>query len=66
MTYCAIDFGTSNSAIAIPRGEGSGMRLVPLEGEHLTMPTAVFYATDRHDLPPTAVPGPTLDDALPR
>jgi len=52
MTYCAIDFGTSNSAIAIPRGEGSGMRLVPLEGEHLTMPTAVFYATDRHDLPP--------------
>ena len=33
-----IDFGTSNSAIAIPRAltEGPGMRLVPLEGEHLT------------------------------
>ena len=34
MSYCAIDFGTSNSAIAIPRTptEGPGMRLVPLEG----------------------------------
>lgn len=39
--YCAIDFGTSNSAIAIPvAGE---MRLVELEPGHLTMPTAVFY-----------------------
>ncbi len=52
MTYCAIDFGTSNSAIAIPSADGQpGMRLVPLEGEHLTMPTAVFYCTDADDLP---------------
>jgi hypothetical chaperone protein len=40
--YCAIDFGTSNSAIAIPNG-GGAMRLVELEPGHLTMPTAVFY-----------------------
>lgn len=39
--YCAIDFGTSNSAIAIP-ADGQ-MRLVELEPGHATMPTAVFY-----------------------
>lgn len=38
---CAIDFGTSNSAIALP-----GRGLVPLEGAQPTMPTAVFYAVD--------------------
>ena len=69
MSFCAIDFGTSNSAIAIPQaGEAgsAGMCLVPLEGEHLTMPTAVFYATDADDQPPAARPGPTADDPLPR
>ena len=40
-TYCAIDFGTSNSAIAVP--DGDGMRLVELEPGFATMPTAVFY-----------------------
>ena len=45
--YCAIDFGTSNSAIAIAAGSGgSGMRLVELEPGQRTMPTAVFYAAD--------------------
>jgi hypothetical chaperone protein len=39
--YCAIDFGTSNSAIAIP--VGGTMQLVELEAGHPTMPTAVFY-----------------------
>ena len=60
MTYCAIDFGTSNSAVAI--STAAGMKLVPLEGNHLTMPTAVFYCTDRDDLPPGAHPAP--DTAL--
>ena len=40
--HCAIDFGTSNSAIAIPDGAGA-MRLVELEAGQPTMPTAVFY-----------------------
>ena len=43
--FCAIDFGTSNSAIVIPdpRPDASaGMRLVELEPGHATMPTAVF------------------------
>ncbi len=39
--YCAIDFGTSNSAIAVP--SAGEMRLVELEPGHRTMPTAVFY-----------------------
>jgi hypothetical chaperone protein len=43
--WCAIDFGTSNSAVAVPHGQ-HGVRLVPLEGEQVTMPTAVFYRAD--------------------
>jgi hypothetical chaperone protein len=43
--YCAIDFGTSNSAVALPAPEG-GVRLVELEPGFFTMPTAVFYRAD--------------------
>jgi hypothetical chaperone protein len=43
--YCAIDFGTSNSAIAVPQPQG-GTRLVPLEDGRTSMPTAVFYAVE--------------------
>jgi len=43
--YCAIDFGTSNSAVCIPDGVGA-MRLVELEPGYTTMPTAVFYSVD--------------------
>ena len=39
--YCAIDFGTSNSATAIP--DGDAMKLVELEPGFRTIPTAVFY-----------------------
>ena len=53
--FCAIDFGTSNSAIATP-AEGGSMRLVELEPGHTTMPTAVFYFVEGHELdgPPRA------------
>jgi hypothetical chaperone protein len=53
--HCAIDFGTSNSAIAIP-GDGTSMRLVELEPGHRTMPTAVFYFVEgpEHHGPPRA------------
>ena len=51
-TWCAIDFGTSNSAVAVPMG--AGMELVPLEPAHgergRTMPTAVFYVAEGKDL----------------
>ena len=50
--YCAIDFGTSNSAVAVPVAQG--MELVPLEPQHgergRTMPTAVFYVAEGKDL----------------
>ena len=52
--YCAIDFGTSNSAIAVPDAAG-GMHLVELEPGHTTMPTAVFYFVE------DTRAGPTLD-----
>ena len=56
--FCAIDFGTSNSAVAVPDAARPGaMRLVPLEDDKVTMPTAVFYyAEGRHDAdgPPRA------------
>ncbi|HWI10551.1 MAG TPA: Hsp70 family protein [Burkholderiaceae bacterium] len=53
--FCAIDFGTSNSAIAIPDAAGA-MRLVELEPGQRTMPTAVFYFVEGPDLdgPPRA------------
>jgi len=40
-----IDFGTSNSAMAWVGPQGSA-RLIPLEGDALAMPTAVFYNTE--------------------
>jgi len=42
--FCAIDFGTSNSAVAVP--DGDTMRLVELEPGFATMPTAVFYPAE--------------------
>lgn len=57
--FCAIDFGTSNSAVAVPGAgtAGAGMRLIELEPGQRTMPTAVFYfAEGPHDAdgPPRA------------
>ena len=42
MHPCGIDFGTSNSAIAL--GDTAGARLLPVEGASDTMPSALFYA----------------------
>jgi hypothetical chaperone protein len=53
MTYCAIDFGTSNSAVAVPVGGSPGggqatLKLAPVEGAYTTLPTAVFFNTDEN------------------
>jgi hypothetical chaperone protein len=53
--WCAIDFGTSNSAVAVPAA-GGGSRLVELEAGAPTMPTAVFYFAEHPPLPPGAPP----------
>ena len=39
--YCAIDFGTTNSAIALPMN--GRMQLAAIERGYRTLPTAVFY-----------------------
>ena len=44
--HCAIDFGTSNSAVALPRADDGGVQLVVLEDGFTGMPTAVFYAVE--------------------
>jgi hypothetical chaperone protein len=43
-TLCGIDFGTSNSTIAIVRG--SEIALVPVEGTSTTIPSAIFYPSE--------------------
>ena len=40
-----IDFGTSNSAVAVPSEGGAG-RLLPLEEGATTLPTALFFADE--------------------
>ena len=56
--FAAIDFGTSNSAVALPLGV-AGVRLVELEPGFRTMPTAVFYRADTpsHQLEPDRLYG---------
>ncbi|HEX7937126.1 MAG TPA: Hsp70 family protein [Paraburkholderia sp.] len=46
MNYCAIDFGTSNSAVAVP--DGAALKLAPVEGAYTTLPTSVFFNTDEN------------------
>ena len=50
--FAAIDFGTSNSAIALPAAQAGPpvVELVELEPGQRTMPTAVFYRADEPGL----------------
>ncbi|MDO9641437.1 MAG: Hsp70 family protein [Pseudotabrizicola sp.] len=45
---CGVDFGTSNSTVSIPAGNGA--QLIALEGAHVTLPSAVFW--DAEGAPP--------------
>lgn len=47
MSYCGIDFGTSNSAIGCLDGEGK-RRLVALEQGKSDMPSTLFFDNDDH------------------
>ncbi len=40
--FCGIDFGTSNSTVAVLRGNATA--LAPVEGDHLTIPSAIFFS----------------------
>ncbi|SEP21267.1 hypothetical chaperone protein [Rhodospirillales bacterium URHD0017] len=46
MIACGLDFGTSNSAIGIARGDG--IALAPLEDDKTLMPSAVFFDYEAH------------------
>jgi len=41
MTFCGVDFGTSNSSVAISKA--GVVSLVPVEQNHVTIPSAVFF-----------------------
>jgi hypothetical chaperone protein len=41
---CGLDFGTSNSTLGI--ASGGKARLLPLEGEDLAVPSAIFFGTE--------------------
>ncbi|RGP39081.1 Hsp70 family protein [Pseudotabrizicola alkalilacus] len=41
---CGVDFGTSNSTVSVPAGNGA--RLIALEGDSVTLPSAVFWDAD--------------------
>ncbi len=46
MAYCAIDFGTSNSAVAVT--DGDRIALASVEKGATTLPTAIFFNSDDH------------------
>ena len=46
--YCGLDFGTSNSTLAL-NAKGRSF-LCPLEGESVTLPSAVFYDSEDHSV----------------
>ncbi|MBN2628984.1 MAG: Hsp70 family protein [Rhodobacteraceae bacterium] len=41
---CGVDFGTSNSTVSVP--DGANARLIALEGDSVTLPSAVFWDAD--------------------
>jgi hypothetical protein len=45
---CGLDFGTSNSTVALVRA--AEPRLVPVEGDKPTIPSAVFFSSARRDV----------------
>ena len=50
LTYAAIDFGTSNSAVFTDTPDAQDDGLVPLEGGRKTLPTAVFFNAEERSV----------------
>ena len=44
--FCGLDFGTSNSTLGL--SSGNGVALCPLEGESVTLPSAIFFDYEDH------------------
>jgi len=47
-SYYGIDFGTSNTTVGV--SDGATAHLIPLEGNHRTMPSAMFFDYDDHGI----------------
>ena len=45
-SYCGIDFGTSNTTVGV--SDGATAQLIPLEGNHRTLPSAMFFDFEEH------------------
>ena len=43
--FCGVDFGTTNSTVGVC-APGATPALIPLEGEHVTIPSALFYSLE--------------------
>ncbi|WP_340124260.1 Hsp70 family protein [Methylobacter svalbardensis] len=43
---CGIDFGTSNTTVAIANGRDESITLVPVEEQHLTIPSTIFFPAE--------------------
>lgn len=43
--HCGVDFGTTNSTVGLCAG-GEAPFLIPAEGEHLTIPSALFFSLE--------------------
>ncbi len=41
-SFCGLDFGTSNSTVALQGAQG--VELAPLEGESRTLPSSIYFA----------------------
>ena len=41
--FAGLDFGTTNSTLALS-ARGAAPALVPMEGDHLTIPSALFFS----------------------
>ncbi|MFV3127362.1 Hsp70 family protein [Niveispirillum sp. KHB5.9] len=46
MVACGLDFGTSNSTLGV--ADGAGARMLALEGDHDTLPSAIFFDFETH------------------
>ncbi len=46
VAYCGIDFGTSNTTVGL--SDHSSAQLIALEGEHRTLPSAMFFDFETH------------------
>ena len=43
--FCGVDFGTTNSTVGLCQ-PGASPVLIPLEGEHVTIPSALFFSLE--------------------